>query len=127
MKFVALTERNNKEHETFYFFLQWEGNEEALTLLNRIVNSADVTEMYYGDFSIFRMNLDMKFNKFSENTIKEMRKARFLASYAEPIEFCTGKFVPPFTEEVLEEETPRRLASLLDQWFYPSRIGEYFK
>ena len=126
MKFVVFVEENHKENIEVAFFLQYDGNEEALNQLTQLV---DDSGRYWlgGDFSSFCMSMTPR--KISQTTIDEMKKALTgVGGYTYPVNFCVGKFTPPFNEETLEElESSEDIATKLDEWFYACRIDEYFK
>lgn len=75
-KYVALMETNGKECESWYYFIKYEGNEEALEHLNNQLNEVDWYIM--DDLSVFDLDLE---HFISATTAKEMTKLE-LNSYA---------------------------------------------
>ena len=66
-RYVVLQETNGKECESWYYFLRYNGNEEALKYLNDQLEKIDMFIME--DCSTFDLDLD---HTFSEQTAKEM-------------------------------------------------------
>jgi hypothetical protein len=119
MTFIRFTEKNHKEHETFHFYLQWNGNEEALTLLQKIVDKSDDSEMY-GDCSTFTMDST---KQFTEEEVNLFCKLPCSNDYHGMFTKCTGTFYCPFQmEDLLTDNT----ALLLDETFYPCKIERMF-
>jgi hypothetical protein len=68
-KYAVLMETNGQENESWYYFIKYEGNEEALKHLKE---QLDLVDFYMLDeFSIFDIELD---NLVSAQTAKEMTK-----------------------------------------------------
>ena len=55
MQFVTLQEYNQKEHESFVFFLQYTGNEKAIDDLAYFIKNANTDDLY-GDYSKFQID-----------------------------------------------------------------------
>lgn len=123
MNFLTFAERHNKENETFYCFLQLDGNEEALAQLIKIVNRA---QGYHIGGHISTFSIDDRITKLSSQTIEEMENAYFPALYSDPIHFCRGKFTPPFDEKEFDLLDIESTALKLDEWFYDMQICNYF-
>ena len=120
MKFIIFKEDNKKEHETFIFFLQYEGNERMINKLKDIIDSTDFSEME-GDYSTFEINTQ---NKISESTVKELCSIQ-LGSYNDLFTECIGEFKFPYEDfEVLSDIEK---AKKLDDLFYACQIKNYFK
>jgi hypothetical protein len=65
--YVVLAECNGKEYETWYTFIKYEGNENAL---NHLQSQLEKVDFYIlNDLSTFELDLD---HRMSENTAKEM-------------------------------------------------------
>ncbi len=120
MTFIRFTERNNKEHETFHFYIQWNGNEEALTLLQKVVDKSDDSVMY-GDCSTFTMDST---KKFTEEEVNLFCKLPCSNCYHEMYTKCTGTFVCPFTEDDIS--STENTANMLDEVFYSCVIKKMF-
>ena len=68
-KYAVLMETNGQENESWYYFIKYEGNEEAL---NHLKSQIDQVDFYMlDDFSVFDIDLD---NLVSAQTAKEMSK-----------------------------------------------------
>lgn len=66
-RYVVLCETNEEEKESWYYFIRYDGNEDALDYLNRQINKVDMYLLE--DLSTFDLDLD---HFFSEQTAKEM-------------------------------------------------------
>jgi hypothetical protein len=66
-RYAVLMETNGKEFESWYYFIRYEGNEEALRYLEDQLNSVDF--YIVGDLSTFDIDLE---HLVSERTAKEM-------------------------------------------------------
>jgi hypothetical protein len=66
-RYALLMETNGKEFESWYYFIRYEGNEEALRYLEDQLNSVDF--YIVGDLSTFDIDLE---HLVSERTAKEM-------------------------------------------------------
>lgn len=136
MQFVLIVERNCKEDESFLSYCQWQGNEEELEKLFKIIDEKDDSELYgdVGKFSYSRVLL-------SESAVDEHMKIQ-LGTYTNMFHKCVGTFkCPTFTEcesiytsypstEFVPRDPKQRArwyAELLDRYFYHARFSEYFK
>ena len=99
IQFVMCEEHNHKENETFLFYMQWTGNEDAITLLHQAITKSDVSEMY-GDYSSFRMDL----TKITEDAVDQLCKLKSSNGYHAMHTKCTGAFTSPITEEDMVEK-----------------------
>jgi hypothetical protein len=113
-EFVAFIEQNHKENETFVFYLQWTGNEDALTRLEESVENAMYDDMD-GDYSSFSMDTSVK---LTEDAVKQMCRLKKFGTYSRMFTKCTGVFKCPFDERVSAEE--------LDSIFYACKIERMF-
>jgi len=68
MNFITFKEKNNKENETFIFFLQYDGNEEQLNKLNNIISKTDFSDLYE-DCSRFEIDIKTMISEASVNEI----------------------------------------------------------
>lgn len=85
MEFVILYEFNYNTREPFFFYLQWTGNEEALTKLHKMVSKGS-----YDYASQFSLNID---TKIPLEAVDIHCKASNLFTK------CTGKFTFPFYDD----------------------------
>lgn len=76
MKFAILSEKNGKECETWYYFIQYDGNELVLKDLEEQLKTVDL--YISGDNSEFQLDLD---NLVSETTVNEFLKINTVNSY----------------------------------------------
>lgn len=120
MKFIIFKEDNKKEHETFIFFLQYDGNEHMINTLRDIIYSTDFSEME-GDYSSFEINTQ---NKISEQSVEELCSIQ-LGSYSHLFTECRGEFNFPYDAFEFLSDTEK--ARKLDELFYACRIKDYFK
>ena len=120
MEFVTFTEHNHKENETFVFYLQWTGNEAALTLLQRAVDMSDISIMD-GDYSSFTMNNE----KIPESIVNQQCKLTTSNNFHRMYTKCTGTFACPLVDDY-EDELKENTASLLDEMFYTCHIEKLF-
>ncbi len=118
MKYVAFIEVNHKEHENYYTYLQYDGNEEVLNIFDQILKEADFSGMF-GDYSEFFIDID---NLLSQETVDEQCKIKFDGYY--PFAVCKGRF--DFCEEDFFNKDEKEKALLLDEMFYANRIKDYF-
>lgn len=72
--YAILMETNGKEYESWYYFIRWEGNEEALRHLQKQIESMDFYIL--DDLSTFDLDLE---HLVSEKTAKEMTKVELNA------------------------------------------------
>ena len=119
MKYITFQENNKKEYESFIFFLQYDGNEEHLKLLNNYINYADFSELY-GDYSTFEIDID---TLLDEETVENMCKVR-LGSFSRRFQICKGHFDLPYELFINSNET--ETARILDDLFFACQIRDYF-
>ncbi len=120
MKYVVFKEVNHREKDSFYFFLQYDGNEEKLNTLADIMYYANYEGMC-GDYSEFAIDVD---NLISQETVDEMLKVNLLC-HEQSFEVCKGEF--DFYEEDFHGLGPKEIALKLDDMFFYFEITEYFK
>jgi len=119
MKYITFQENNKKEYESFIFFLQYDGNEEHLKLLNNYVNYADFSELY-GDYSTFEIDID---TLLDEEIVENICKVR-LGSFSRRFQICKGHFDLPYELFINSNET--ETARILDDLFFACQIRDYF-
>jgi len=120
MKYVVFKEVNYREKDSFYFFLQYDGNEEKLIALADIMYRADYEGMC-GDYSEFAIDVD---NRVSQETVDEMLKVNMLC-HEGSFEVCKGEF--DFYEEDFYGLDAKELALKLDDMFFYFDITKFFK
>lgn len=120
MKYVVFKEVNYREKDSFYFFLQYDGNEDKLNSLADIMYDADYEGMC-GDYSEFTIDVD---NPVSQETVEEMIKVN-MCCHKGSFEVCRGNF--EFYEEDFHGLGPKELALKLDDMFFYFEITEFFK
>ena len=120
MKYVVFKEVNYREKDSFYFFLQYDGNEDKLNSLADIMYDADYEGMC-GDYSEFTIDVD---NPVNQETVEEMLKVNMRCNKGS-FEVCRGNF--EFYEEDFHGLGPKELALKLDDMFFYFEITEFFK
>lgn len=118
MKYATFLELNRKDHETYIYYLQYDGNEEELLALKDIIRDADFSGMS-GDYSEFDIDID---NLLSKSSVDEQIKIKF-DGYC-PFDVCNGKF--DFHQEDFYGLGDMESALKLDDMFYGCRIENYF-
>lgn len=119
MNFITFKENNNKENESFIFFLQYDGNEEQLNKLNDIISKTDFSDLN-GDYSNFE--IDIK-TMISENAVDQITKVK-LGCFSRLFNKCSGEFKFPY--ELFEDLNESEMAFKLDELFYACSIRDYF-
>jgi hypothetical protein len=121
LEFVIFYEKNYKANEIFIFYLQWTGNEEELTNLQKFTTKALYDDMY-GDYSSVYIDLS---TKIPESAVDIHCKLRDMNGHHRLFTKCTGKFRCPFDEED-EKRDEYEMATLMDETFYSCHIKDYF-
>lgn len=103
MKFAIFKEIN--KGETYTYYLQFDGNEENLFILNDLIKEADFSQLI-GDFSIYELN------------ITELKSED---EFEEDIYVCRGYFNFPWEYSDIFNE-----AVYIDDLFYGGKIKHYF-
>lgn len=119
LEFVPFIEKNTKENETFVFYLQWTGNEEQLTLLNKAIEKACYDDIY-GDCSIVTMDIN---TKIPESAVDIHTRIQSLNGYHKMFTKCIGKFHCP---DDIDSTDEYEMATLLDETFYSCKIKKMF-
>jgi len=119
MSFITFKENNNKENETFIFFLQYDGNEEQLKKLNDIISKTDFSDLN-GDYSTFEIEIE---TMISEEAVNQIIKVD-LGCFSKLFNKCSGEF--KFPSELFEELNESEMAFKLDELFYACNITNYF-
>jgi hypothetical protein len=109
-KFIKFTEINDHEGETWFFWLQVNGNEEELDKLRKLLDEAD-NESYGLDWKQW----DEVFIDFAE----EEGGWGYMNYH--------NKVVGNFTCPVIEYQEDYTLSELCDNFFYKGGIEDYFK
>ena len=118
MKYASFVEINHKDHETYIYYLQFDGNENELLALKDIIDNADISGMF-GDYSEFCIDIN---NLVSQDTVNEQIKINF--NGYKPFDVCNGKF--DFHEDDFFNLDDKEKALKLDEMFYACRIENYF-
>lgn len=120
MEFITFKENNQKENESFIFFLQYTNNEEALENLSYYIEKADPSDLT-GDFSSFEIDIE---NKISEKSAYELEKVN-IGTFGPLFTVCRGLFT--FNKEMFDEVEESEWALKLDSLYYACRITDHFK
>lgn len=122
MEFVTFIEQNHKEHETFVFYLQWTGNEEALTWLYDTIQLSSSDGC--GDYSVFDMNIQVK---FTEEMVDQHCKLHY-GCYTHMFNKVTGICNMGRTlQDEVDGMDRYDIGRWLDEQFYASRIQDWFQ
>ena len=116
-------EKNTKKNETFIYYLQWTGNEDALTRLEKLIDGASYDE-FYGDYSQVSLDTSIKIPQQLVDIQCNIRET--INIYHRLFTKCVGTFTCPISETHLEEDECER-ARILDELFYPCKIMHMFK
>jgi len=87
-EFVVFVEYNLKENETYFWYLQWTGNEEKLTALNTIINSVNFDD-FSGEKPLFAMDISLK---LPEHLVDLHTQVININSFHKMFNKCTGSF-----------------------------------
>lgn len=117
-------EKNTKENETFIYYLQWTGNEDALTRLEKLVEGASYDDLYGGDYS--QVSLDTSIKIPQQVVDIQCNVHETINMYHPLFTKCVGTFTCPISDKELEENEHER-ARILDEMFYPCKIVHMFK
>ena len=124
LEFVMFLERNTKENELFIFYLQWTGNEEALTKFEAIINKAKYEEMF-GDYVILALDTDIKFPESAVNL--HCSNKYYVNCYFRLFSKCSGRFTYFDKPNIItKEQNDYKLARLLDSDFNTCKIQKMF-
>jgi hypothetical protein len=119
-----LFEKNTKENETFIHYIQWNDNEEALKLLEKVLNMADYDDIYGGD--IVMLSLSTKIH-FTEDAVNQHCAVKDdLNSYYSMFTKYNGKFKCPFNDDDTLEN-PFAIAEKIQYIFYSCNIRTMFE
>jgi hypothetical protein len=116
-KFVAFVEITS-EKKCFLTFLEYMGNEKALTHLKNLTEYANYSQMF-GEFSKYEINME---NILSETTVREMLMIN-TANF--DISLCIGHFDFPEDEFFYCDEFDTALK--LDDLLCYNQIKQYFQ
>ena len=120
MEYISFQENNKKENESFIYFLQYTGNEDAINKLEYYVKSADTPDLY-GDFSTFEIDTSVKLKQTSVDDISRIN----LGYYGPTFTVCKGKF--NFDDSLFKNLDKSNIGLKLDELYYACRICDYFK
>lgn len=111
MKFIKFTETNDHEGETWFFWLQYDGNHDELVKLNELLSRLD-SEGYGLDWNQW----DEEFIDFAEE-----EGGWGYMNYHNKV---VGKFTCPVYEG---SDEPEELQEFCDDNFYKGGIEDHFK
>ncbi len=123
MEYCVFVEHNQKERESFVFYLQYTGNEKELNLLYRLVSKADNGNLV-GDVAYFEM-ADPAI-RISQAAVDEHKRI-ILGTYSQTIQVVNGKLRFGFREDEISDLDGYDIARVLDRMFFHCQIKEYFK
>ena len=121
-EFVMFMERNHKENEMFCFYLQWNGNEEALTKLANFINQALYDDMI-GDYSEVSIDID---TKIPESAVDLHCKIHDMNCFSRMFQKCVGQFKYPLDGYDPDKLDEIEIAKLCDETFFTCRISRMF-
>lgn len=120
MQFVTLQEYNQKEHESFIFFLQYTGNEEAINNLSYFIKNAKTDDLLYGDCSKFQID---NTTLLSQTTVDELNNV-IMENFGPLFTVCKGRFI--FNKSNFDNISNSEWGQKLDELYYACRISDYF-
>ena len=118
-EFVMLYEQNYDKEELFIFYLQWTGNEEALSKLYNIIQNSHYDEIT-NESAIITMDIE---NKIPESAVDIHCKSRGPNKYNTLFTKCSGKFIYPFDDDELNEFEN---AYIIESTFCNCEIRKFF-
>ena len=119
-----LFEKNTKEHETFIYYIQWNGNEDSLKLLEKVLNHANYDDIYGGDIVMLRLSTKVHFTEDAVN--QHCAVVNDLNDYHSMFSKYNGKFVCPFNDDDALED-PFIIAEKIQYIFYSCNIHKMFE
>jgi hypothetical protein len=118
MQFITIVEKNYKENETFVHYCQWDGNEEELGKLLKVLDFALYDDMD-GDYSM----LWHEEGFISESAVDQHVRLRY-GCFDHMFQKHTGVFTCPEFDYIRDEY---EAAKMIDDFFYASKIKRYFE
>jgi len=135
MQFVTILEYNHKEHEATLHYCQWDGNEAGLESLFRVIDASngDYGDSIEGDVSTFEFSREL----IPEAAVDVHIKLPY-GCFTKMFKKHVGTFKCPLTvEDALDRAMNNRdrgymsnayaCGLALDEYFYASKLGNYFK
>lgn len=119
MQFVTLQEYNQKENETFVFFLQYTDNEKTIDELAYFIKNANTDDLY-GDYSKFQID---NTTLLSQSTVDEINNVN-LGTFGPLFTVCKGRFI--FNRNNFDNIHQSEWGLKLDELYYACRISDYF-
>ena len=123
MEYCVFVEHNQKERESFIFYLQYTGNEKELELLYRLVTKANNGDLV-GDVAYFEM-ADPSI-RISQAAVDEHKRI-ILGTYSQTFQIVNGKLTFRFLEDEISDMDGYDTARVLDRMFYHCRIKDCFE
>ena len=120
--FITVCETDHKENESFFFYCQLDGNEEAFACLKEACAKAMYDDMY-GDYSSFQIDM----TPLPESVV-DIHSKLFpnMNGYYSLFSKHTGTFHCPLSKEEVSELDEFVLAKRLDELFYGARLRTMF-
>ena len=119
VKYAVLVEVDHKEEESYYCFLQYEGNENELKKLMCAMDNVCFENL--GDVSSYSLDIE---NLVSEQTAKEIQKLD-VTNYMSA-QIMNGTFKLPFDVDDIRDNSNDDNIWKFDEYFYKSGIKKYF-
>jgi len=123
MEYCVFVEHNQKERESFIFYLQYTGNEKELELLYRLVTKADNGDLV-GDVAYFEM-ADPSI-RISQAAVNEHKRI-VLGTYSQTFQIVNGTLRFRFREDEIAHLDGYDIARVLDREFFHCRIKDCFE
>lgn len=123
MEYCIFVEHNQKERESFIFYLQYTGNEKELELLYNLVTKANNGDLA-GDVAYFEM-ADPSI-RISQAAVDEHKKI-ILGTYSQTFQVVNGILRFRFSEDEISDLDGYDIARVLDREFYHCRIKDCFE
>ncbi len=124
MEYCVFVEHNQKERESYIFYLQYTGNEKELELLYKLVTKADNGNLV-GDVAYFEM-ADPSL-RISQAAVDEHMKLKSFGSYCKTFQVANGTFQFPWDDTEVDELDEYDTARALDRRFFHGCIRSCFK
>lgn len=113
-KYVTFIEQNEDEKECFIIYIKYNGNEEALAKLDKVIERADDLQF----------SLDLE-HFISESSVKEHLELKY-GGYNHMFTVANGKLELPLWMDEYEEMSQTEIILHLDNDFYKTHIHEFF-
>lgn len=118
-------EENTKEHEIFVYYLQWNGNEEQLTLLRDILSKQSWDDLGCEHCKL-SIDIEHKLTEQVVDTICRTHKGVSFNCYHKMFTKCLGKFYSPIKESDIEGLDEYEIGRLVDETFWTCKVPKMF-